>query len=1158
MRNLFTYLRCGIWLGVGWLTLCTTYAQSAPSASDKKLLSWADPAVASSLSLQQTVSLKQFLGQLEQQHAIHFSYPEELVANKMVRPSAKNSVGEIELVLRQTLNPLAITFVKVKDVYILQEAKSQLAPLPQKKPDADELAKPTGLIKKVESLGNQLPAGTSKNEEQTIAGQVIDLSTDEGLPGVNVLVKGTTVGTVTDVDGNYRLTAPDDAETLVFSSVGYESEEVSINGRSTIDLALAPDIQSLSEIVVVGYGTQKRSDLTGAVGSTKAEEITAFPAANLNQALQGRVAGVNVTSTNGNPGSNPQVTIRGITSPFSNSAPLYVVDGFVGGVLPPPEDIASVEVLKDASAAAIYGSRGSNGVIIVTTKSGKAGEPVVEVNTSYSPQQVIRQLDLLNRSQFEDLVLEVDPNYNLIEDPSIDTDWQDEIFRTGSILNTQLSISGGSEDVKYFVSGSYFDQQGTIVNSNFDRFSLNSNLDFNASSWLSLSANLLYRRSTSSGVVTQERTGGPLFQGAVSSAYLFAPDLGIFNDDGTYTTARTGQGFNNPVAIANERINDATSDDAQMNLRANIEFTKWLDFTSTFGYSVNNRNRGRYIPSTLVAGEPGGVAQVDSRRNTNLISENYLTFQQKIGEAHDLKLIAGASYQDEVFTDNASGNENFITDNFGYWNLANGILITLPESRFRQAELFSVYGRLEYDYQSRYFITGTLRYDGSSRLSEGNKYELFPSVGLAWNLKNEAFLDGVSSIELFKLRASLGTTGNQNIGIYSTLPTLNTDIYSDENNNIVTALNPGQIPNTDLTWETSRQLNVGFDGDFWGGKLFLSADWYQTNTTNLLFAVPLNPLVGGSAQQNRNLGEIQNRGLELAIGTNNTFGDLRWSARFNINGNRNQVVSLPEGEDVFYTTVPDHINGLNSNTQSQVLREGEPIGVFFGFIYDGVYQESDDFVEGSGFEQEAGGERFRDIAGGRDDDNQVIFEPDGTLNSDDRTIIGDPNPDFTFGFDNTFSYKGFDLNIFFTGSQGGQILNFTRMELELLNGGTNATTAALDRWTPQNTNTDVPRASVNGRQARISTRFLEDASFIRLRNLLLGYNLPKSVLDRIGINRLRVYISAQNILTFTDYQGVDPEVAYRRGEGGRSQNLGMDYGSYPNSKSYTVGLNLAF
>ena len=984
-----------------------------------------------------------------------------------------------------------------------------------------------------------------------ITGTVTDAASGEPLIGVNVIIKGTTQGTISDVNGDFNLTVPNQETVLVFSYVGFSTQEIPVGTNTTISVTMEEDIARLDEVIVVGYGTVKKSDLTGAVSTVRSEEITAYPAIGVTQALQGRAAGVNIQSNNGEPGSSYKVRIRGATSINSSSDPLFVVDGFPGASLPPPEDIQSVEVLKDASATAIYGSRGANGVILVTTKQGRAGRTMVDFSSSFSLQKEIKRMELLNADQYAAYQLEIYPGDPKFMPPYEDTDWQDVILQNGGIQNYQLAVSGGNDRVTFYTSGIFYNQKGIIINSKYKRYSITSNVNIKATDWLNFGVNLMGQRSVQDGIKSQEGSGGTNGTGVLAAAVQFEPTLGIYNPDGSFTVKSIGDPHDNPYALATQLKNEDVRDRLLANIYGEVTLLRGLTFRANLGGNVFNRREGTYTPTTLNAGyNVGGRGTVESWKNTDIVSENYLTYTNIFGDIHDLTVMAGYSYQsfrDENWEAEASG---FITDANSFWDLGGGT-VWASDSRLTFSELSSFYGRINYKALDRYLVTVNARYDGSSRFAKNNKWAFFPSFALAWNINNESFMQGIEPISMLKARLSWGQTGNQAIGPYESLAKFGT-VFSVVGGQVVNAVRPTSVANDNLTWETTTQMNIGLDVGVINNRIMLSFDYYSMLTSDLLFQVGL-PEYSGYSSQLANIGEVENKGVELLLTTRNLTGELKWSTDFNISFNRNKIIKLPNGDDVYYGINPGHILTENTN----ILREGQPVGMYWGFYYDGVYQEGDEFIPGGGFEQEAGGEKYRDI-GRVDADGNHIYEPDGTLNNNDKDIIGNPHPNFIFGFNNTLAFKGFELNVFFQGQQGNDLYSWTIQELDRLGGNANATIEALRRWTPTNTNTDVPKATV-GRSYTPSTRFLYDGSYIRLKNLSLGYNLPASLISRIGIRSLLVYVSGQNILTITDYPGFDPEVNYQStGTTDSNRNLSVDYGSYPNAKTYTMGFKIGF
>ncbi len=994
---------------------------------------------------------------------------------------------------------------------------------------------------------NNTPSAFSQ-QQKSVSGKVTD-SSGEGLPGVSVVVKGTTIGTITDIDGNYSISnIPEDA-TMQFSFIGMKLQEFVVGNKTSVNVTMEEETVGIEEVIAIGYGTMKKSDLTGSVTSVSSAELAAYPALGATQALQGRASGVMVTSRNGEPGTEARIRIRGGTSINASSEPLYVVDGFAGGSVPAPEDIQSIEILKDASATAIYGSRGANGVVLVTTKRGKAGKTNIELNSSYSVQQIGKKLDMLNGQEFAELMNDMYKNDGLTAIPYPNpqqygegTDWQDEIFRTGILQNYQLSASGGKENFRFYTSANYYGNKGTVINSNFNRISALTNLDVDFNDHIKFGTKMNFTRTMQDGVRTQEASGGTTGTGVVSAALKFEPVQGVYDENGMYTRHKIGDPHDNPVAIAMEMQNNMVIDVFQGNSYAEINLSKDLMFRSTVGVQIYNSRNGQYIPTTLKDGENfGGIGSISSNKNTILLNENYLTYNKAINDLNKLNFMAGYSYQSNRSEYWNASNQNFITNSFSFWNLGGGSSFQNPSSSLTQWVLASFYGRLNYNFANKYLLTFTGRYDGSSRFGANHKWAFFPSGAFAWNVKEEPFMKKISELSHLKLRTSYGMTGNTEIGSYRSLA-LFTPSTTVIDGTPVNAIMPSTVANKNLTWESTSQTDVGLDVGLFNERLIFTADYYYKKTEDLLYNVPL-PEYSGYTTSLQNMGSVLNKGWEFSVSTVNLNGSLKWNTDFNISFNRNKILDLAGG-DVLYSTVPGHM--LSSD--SQVLREGEVIGAFYGWIFDGVYQQGDNFSAEPN--KKPGNIKYRDVTG-RDASGKLDGKPDGSVNMDDRVIIGNPHPDFIFGLNNDFKYKNFDLNIFIHGSVGNDMMNYTRMELDWLAGKSNATKDALNRWTPTNTNTDVPMAS-GGNKAEVSTRWVEDGSYVRLKNIALGYNLQGSILQRFNLSSLRVYISAQNFFTFTKYSGYDPEVSFRDS----NTNVGLDYGSYPNVKSLTIGVNI--
>lgn len=984
----------------------------------------------------------------------------------------------------------------------------------------------------------------------TISGQITDES-GEGLPGVTVQVQGTTAGAITDIDGNFSLSAATDA-VLEISYIGFKSQTISLNGQTSLNVTLVVDVTELNEVVVIGYGSVRKSDITGSVSSVKGKDLQAFPLLNAAQALQGRSAGVVVQSENGGePGASIDIKIRGSTSFSASSSPLVVVDGFVGATMPQQNDIQSIEILKDASAAAIYGSRGSNGVIMVTTKKGIPGKITVEVNSTVSTSETSNRLDLLNADQYTEFQTILNPAY--VQGPA-DTDWQSELFRNGTLHNHQFSVAGGSEQINFYASANYFNQDGVIINSAFERTSFLANIDAQVNDKLKIGVSLFSRKSKKDGIATQS-TGSTTNGGGddvIGLMFRFRPDLGIYNDDGSFTSQNVGGLLDNPFAVATERVNETKEDRSRTNLYLDYKIIDGLSFKTTLGVRSRNENIATYIPSTLTEtdGGVGGTARISNRKSNYILNENYVTYTRDISKGN-LTVVAGHSYQKDVTERFSAGASGLIKDSFTFRNLAGAAVPLTPSSSYSETEIESQFGRFNFDWDDKYLVTATVRRDGSSRFSESEKYAIFPSGAIGWRVSSEPFLSSNPIVSNLKLRASYGVTGNTSIPALSSFATFD-DVTGLGAGGVVAGVVPDQAANGNLRWESSYQTNIGLDLGIFDEKVRLELNYYNIDTKDVLMPDFNTPLYLGNLTRFalKNIGEINNKGFEISLGTTNIYTDnLQWTTDFNWSTNKTEIVSLIDGLDVFLDASP----GYFSRDRTHILREGEVPGMFWGYVYEGVYVGGA-LPEGSAML--AGGTIgdpvFAEVA---DDEGNY----DGVIDTNDQQIIGDPTPDFTFGINNTLSYKNFDLNIFIQGSQGGEIFNLTRVQL--MNGDANALTDVLDAWTIENPESNIPRVGSNS-QRELSTRFIEDGSYIRLKNVSLGYTLPTNIVEKVGLSNARVSFSAQNLLTITDYSGLDPEVSYFGGGGESTGDAnttnGFDYGNYPTIQSYTFSVNLKF
>lgn len=976
------------------------------------------------------------------------------------------------------------------------------------------------------------------------------------LPGVNVIEKGTTKGTSTDADGKYSIAVNEGAH-LVFSFIGYQTQEFRVDNQTEINVTMIEEMTSLDEVVVVGYGTVKKSDLTGAVANVGEREIKATPIVDLGRALQGRAAGVLVTQNSASPGAPATIRIRGTGSVNAGNDPLYVIDGFPTDNINSinPSDIASIEILKDASSTAIYGSRGSNGVVLVTTKRGKSGKSTIDFESYYGVQSVRRKIPLLNAQQYAEFINEarINGGAEAYFDGSSDerplpsqlgkgTDWQDEVFRTAPIQNYQLTLSGGENKTRYALSGNYYDQDGIILNSDFKRSTLRANLDHDISSRVSVGLSMQGAFTLSNAARTE--TDGGASSGVTNAAINYAPTFPVYNSDGTYYRNQgtlNGNLVDNPVGLANEITNEYLTNRVLANVFLDIEILKGLKLRTSWGADLNNWKSNFYATRQIGLGlGTNGTAAVSAGMMRNGLNENTLTYHKTFQEKHDVTALIGYTTQ-AYHTESVQANAINFNDDFARFNnLAAGATLQSPGSSASDWALTSYLARINYSFADRFLATFTARRDGSSRFGSRKKYGFFPSGALAWKVINESFMKDQNVFSDLKLRVSYGLTGNQEIGDYSYLSFISNVRYPFGGANPVLQVGgvPAGISNLALGWEKNEQLDAGIDFAFFSHRLNLTADYYIKTTSDLLFSVNV-PQTTGYSSSLRNIGQVENRGLEIAISSENIAGSaFQWSTDFNIAFNRNKVLALDGRPEFTDGAGSGHLVVFNT----VLMKVGEPLGNFYGRQVAGIFQSEEEVAASpQAATAKPGDLRYADL------------NNDGAINDLDRTVIGNGNPDFFAGLNNTFTYKGIELNIFFQGSFGNEILNFGRFDLYNLNGNNNQSADVLQRWTPEHPSNTIPRANIFGGNRILSSFHIEDASYVRLKNISLGYQLPEHIFGPLPIQSVKVYVAAQNWLTFTKYKGYDPEVSRF---GSSSINQGMDYGGYPASKTLLVGLNI--
>ncbi|WP_373523017.1 TonB-dependent receptor [Aquiflexum sp.] len=993
-----------------------------------------------------------------------------------------------------------------------------------------------------------------------ISGRVIDESGNP-LPGATILVKGSISGVVTDIDGRFAVDAPEGA-VLQISFIGFETKILTIDNRNFYEIILVEDSSSLSEVVVVGFGTQNKRDVTGAISSVRQVDVREIAVSSPEALLQGKAPGVQIVQNSGTPGGEVFVRVRGTASLLGESRPLYVIDGVPlnastgvasgGQRLSPladinPNDIESMEILKDAAATAIYGSRGSNGVILITTKRGKAGEAKISFDAYTGVQNVWRKLDLLNGSQFVDLLSDAlnnrnpnlinNPPFNEIENTGVNTNYQDEIFRPARIENYALSISGGNEKINTFVSFGYFRQEGTIVAQDFKRFSLRYNIDYQATK------NLKIGTSTTLSNTLQDRieTG---FSGrsVLAQALIRNPNLPVFDQDGSYSIDPLGT--ENPVMLANEVTFNGNQRRIVTNVYGEFTLTKGLVFRSIFGVDYNDDRQNLFVPSIVVGTQGNAQANAFMLDEQTLINDNTLVYTKQFSGGHNFTGLIGFGTQ--------QSNLNFLSA--GGVGAGSDIIKTIgaistpniPNQNITGWGLISYFGRFNYSYKERYLAEGTVRVDGSSRFGSNKRYGTFPGLSLGWRLSEEEFLKNSSFVSDLKLRFGVGVTGNQDgISNFASRALYNPGSNYDGNPGIAQQ----NIPNQDLGWESTTTTNFGLDFSILNGRVSVIADAYNKVTNDLLFPFQLPWTSGFSSIGLANIGKMENRGLELALSANILTGQFKWVTDFNISFNRVKILELPEngsqGSD-FIFKLPD---AFGAEGPYGLYRVGQPVGTFIGYVYDGVYP-TDESVPGLLFN--------RGLRGG--DARFIDLNDDGVFDrTNDRTIIGNALPQHIGGFTNNFSYKNFALNILFNWSYGNDIYNMTNAVLTSMSEEYNQTTATLQRWRNQGDVTQMPRAlyatsSVAGNAPNdASSRFLENGSFLRMRNITFSYTFPTSLTERLKIGSARIYVAGQNLWTWTNYTGFDPE---NQNLGTGVPILGVDYLNQPQPRVYMVGINL--
>ncbi|MDC1105962.1 TonB-dependent receptor [Prolixibacteraceae bacterium] len=973
----------------------------------------------------------------------------------------------------------------------------------------------------------------------TVTGSVNDAK-GEKLPGVTIVVSGTNTGTITDFDGNYSLNIKGiEKPILKFSYVGFTTQEIAVAGKTKVDVTLEESAISLNEVVAVGYGVMKKSDITGATVGVKSEDIVKANTSTVNEALQGKMAGVTVSTNSGAPGGDIKIRIRGGNSLKGNNNPLVVIDGFAGGSLKElnPNDIESLEVLKDASATAIYGSRGANGVILVTTKSGKAGGFKINYDGYYGQQSIAKKLDVLDAATYAEVVnakkaaFKMGPKYTQEE---IDMfrkkgghNWQDEIYTNAPVQNHSLSLSGGTEKMRFLFSGQYLDQDGIMKNSNYNRMNYRMNFEADLSEKMKFKANL-------SGYKTEQQKYSLVWPSGTppTDALVFEPTLPIYDVNGEYTVSQFPT-VNNPIADINENNRQGERTNSTINASLSYQLTKHLTLSVSGGYSMDNSNNYGFNNKYTYSGRGREKGNASNSYKKTWQNTNMLSYINTIGD-HSLNVTLVNELNGSESNSNGFSASDFFL-NRGYYDLSYAGLANSYSTNFTNRwGLVSYLARANYSFKGKYMFTGSIRADGSSKFAKNHKWGYFPSASFAWRISEEGFLADSDVIDNFKLRVGYGQTGSQATSPYRSRSLIKPGAdyaFDGENKNIGMAVVYYDSP--ELSWETTAQTNLGVDLSVLDGLFNITADYYFKETTDLILSIDV-PYVSGFAKELKNLGVLQNQGIDLSLGVNLGKRDFNYNGTFTATRNVQELMSLDGLDEIPFS----RSSGLISKA---II--GRPTGEFYGFDYLGVWK-SNQAEEAKSFGAKPGDPRFADT------------NEDGKITTADKTIIGNATPDWYLGFSNNFSYKNFDMSVMFTATLGQQVFNYVKARAMGVANTDPVDPDILNRWTPENENTNIPAMGPSNRakDQALSSMFIEDASFIRLKNITLGYSLSPNALKSLGISRLRLYGSLQNAFVFTNYTGYDPEVS----SGTSDMTPGYDVAPYPTARVWNLGVNISF
>lgn len=1026
-----------------------------------------------------------------------------------------------------------------------------------------------------------------------VKGTVID-QTGESVPGASIQVKGSTQGTISDLDGKFSLNAPSKKSILVVSFIGYTTQEAPVDASKPMSIVLKEDAKALDEVVVVGYQEVKKKDLTGAVSKVNMDDLLKTPSSSFDRTLGGRIAGVNVSSGEGMPGGAMNIVIRGNNSLTQDNSPLYVVDGFpvedpaIASTIN-SSDIESVDVLKDASAAAIYGARGANGVVIITTKKGKVGRPQLKYDGSFGMQHVTNTIPMMSAYDFVKMQDELYPidtrkDYFMTHEGKQWTlddyrgvpqyDWQNEIFRTAWQQSHNVNLMGGTEGVRYNASASYYDQDGIVLNSNYQRFQTRMNTIVRRGK-LNMSITANYSRAIQTGSSTSLYSSSGmnnLFYSVWGYRPVTEPDvpLGTLMDNALDSSVEPTNDYRfNPIMSLKNEYRKNYTNNLQLNGFVEYEFIKGLKLKVSGGYTFDDRNNDTFNNSKTRYGSPISTDKVNAsvvrQQRLTWLNENVLTYQTNIKKKHFISSLVGMTLQNSDYEYYSFKTTNIPNESLGMAGMSDGIP-GATSSEKSSWSMMSYLGRVNYNYMSKYYATASFRVDGSSKFAKQNRYGFFPSGSLAWSFSEEGFMQQYKSIlSSGKLRASWGLTGNNRVGEYesyallrmlkATSSNIPSGVYPFDNNMTSVGMVPVSLPNKDLKWETTEQWNLGLDLGFLEERIGVNVDLYMKTTRDLLLDAAL-PQTTGFYSAMKNIGKVRNSGLEFTLNTVNIRRKgFKWSTNFNIAFNKNKVLELAENQTSLLTAA--YFDQSYNTQPTYIAKKGYSMGMMYGYQFEGTYKFDDFYKSGDVYvlrpgvpyfssenNTQPGMPKYKDLNG------------DGVIDTNDRTMIGRGLPIHTGGFTNDFEYKGFDLSIFFQWSYGNDVLNANRLFFENVNNSRNLNQYATyaDRWTPENPNSNIPGVKSSSSNKVVSSRVIEDGSFLRLKTLSLGYTLSNKLVKKWGINSARVYVAGENLWTISGYSGYDPEVSIRNS----ALTPGLDYSAYPRAYAVNFGVSLGF